>query len=534
MSDLFKPITPKITELKTGTPVIKHGDKYIVAGIGGDFIPNGVTVIPGSDGTDTSDATAVTPSDVSEGLVFYNAEGRQVGTMPDVEIEELYGGETLAVFHPGRLRETYTVNMPDGAYMTGDASSVTPEDVTEGLVFYNAEGRQTGTLRESEISLKDGTDGTIASVSAGRVMDDLDIPIPAGVYNTQDADAKASDLPLGIIAYTNTGRIEGTAEELESGAEVTLGQIDADGNFQALAFNGKNASNSGDPEAIEKYYTYNGVLPVPECGESDSGGGSADFYKCAAVDTSAKTWTGYKAVLTEGLYSFQETVTTGLTYTDIIPEIGGIYTDGTNVCIAFLNTGFPEGYVFFNSLSSFDGWDVRGATIVEDDNRSVFQTTNDYEAQSAVITTNPGVPLGNNPFSLSFWFKRTSENGSCWCGIGYGTSGGNNRVAWGLIEDYPGVTYWAHDYFQTEYSLITDTNWHHVVVTYDGEVTKNYIDGSLIWEWQTGDVGIDWEYINVGDPWENYQSNGRYADYYIYPRVLQPFEISQLLKARTV
>ena len=43
MSNIFKPITPSITELKTGTPIIKCGDKYIVAGIGGDFIPGGST-----------------------------------------------------------------------------------------------------------------------------------------------------------------------------------------------------------------------------------------------------------------------------------------------------------------------------------------------------------------------------------------------------------------------------------------------------------------------------------------------------------
>lgn len=317
----------------------------------------------------------------------------------------------------------------------------------------------------------------------------------------------------------------------EGGADVILGQVNADGRFQPLAFSGTEAANSGDPETVENYYGWNGVLPVPDNGIKV--GEATEYYKCASVDTVNKTWTGYKAVLTDGIYSFEETVTEGLTYT-IIPEIGGIYTDGTNVRIAFLNTGFPDDYVFFNSLSSFDGWDVRGATIVEDDNRSVFQTANDGEAQSAVITTNPGVPLGNNPVSLSFWFKRISENDDCWCGIGYGSSGTSNRIAWGLINDYPGVTYWAHDYFQSEFSRITDTNWHHIVVTFDGNKTKNYIDGSLVWEWEGGSVSIDWEYITIGDPWENYQSNGRYADYYIYPRVLQPHEIALLLYARTV
>ena len=58
--------------------------------------------------------------------------------------------------------------------------------------------------------------------------------------------------------------------------------MDEEGKFQALAFDGTTASNSGDPETVEEYYTYNGVLPVP-AGGSGGGGGSCDFYKCAAI-----------------------------------------------------------------------------------------------------------------------------------------------------------------------------------------------------------------------------------------------------------
>ena len=47
-----------------------------------------------------------------------------------------------------------------------------------------------------------------------------------------------------------------------------------------------------------------------------SGGTSAEYYKCASVDTSAKTWSGYKAVFdsTAGTWSFSDTVTEGLSY----------------------------------------------------------------------------------------------------------------------------------------------------------------------------------------------------------------------------
>ena len=271
---------------------------------------------------------------------------------------------------------------------------------------------------------------------------------------------------------------------------------------------------------------------------SGGGGGTGtalDFYKCTAVDTGTKTWTGYKAVLTDGAYVFEESVTTGLTYSLIVPVVGKIYTDGTTATIDSLYTGKVDGVVFFNALSSADGWELRGATVEQDDNRTVFQTVNDLSGQqSAVITTDPGVPLGNAPRSLSFWFKRTGTNESTWCGIGYGHSGGNQRIAWGLVNDYPGLTYWSHDHFQSEVGLMTDTQWHHIVVTFDGKISKCYVDNALLWTWESGEINTIWEYITIGDPWEGYQSNGRYADYYIIDHVLADWEISKLYEQRTV
>lgn len=77
-----------------------------------------------------------------------------------------------------------------------------------------------------------------------------------------------------------------------------------------------------------------------QCAEtvgSLSGGTSAEYYKCASVDTSAKTWSGYKAVQQEnGGYTFEETVTTGLTYTSVTPVVGGIYSADALVNVAFL------------------------------------------------------------------------------------------------------------------------------------------------------------------------------------------------------
>jgi hypothetical protein len=48
-----------------------------------------------------------------------------------------------------------------------------------------------------------------------------------------------------------------------------------------------------------------------------------------------KTWDGYKAVLIDGVYSFEETLTTGLTYgTSYVPVVGGIYSADTVIRVS--------------------------------------------------------------------------------------------------------------------------------------------------------------------------------------------------------
>ena len=69
-----------------------------------------------------------------------------------------------------------------------------------------------------------------------------------------------------------------------------------------------------------------------------SGGTSAEYYKCASVDTSAKTWSGYKAVFDSGTgtWSFESEATEGLEYRGLTPVVSKIYSADTTVQIAYL------------------------------------------------------------------------------------------------------------------------------------------------------------------------------------------------------
>lgn len=61
---------------------------------------------------------------------------------------------------------------------------------------------------------------------------------------------------------------------------------------------------------------------------------NADFYQC--VFCADGVWSGYKAVLEDGQYHFETTITEGLKYTNVKPEVGKIYTVDALAQIAYL------------------------------------------------------------------------------------------------------------------------------------------------------------------------------------------------------
>ena len=103
--------------------------------------------------------------------------------------------------------------------------------------------------------------------------------------------------------------------------------------------------------------------------------GGETFYKCTSVDTINKTWSGYKAVLTDGVYTFEDTVTAGLIYgAGFTPNIGNIYPDGALLTVKSVWTGkYPEDVFIYASLSSpyYEVGDGGVQTIIGDINYGV-------------------------------------------------------------------------------------------------------------------------------------------------------------------
>ena len=176
------------------------------------------------------------------------------------------------------------------------------EYIMEGLTAYARGEKITGTLPRknySKISLTPSNPSildiepyysealavsvAVTSLTVTPGKDTQDIQDHDKFYYAVFVKGDPNLIPENIVKGKTIFGVEGAADIGGNSADVTLGQVNADGDFQALSFNGTEASNSGDPEVVETYYTYNGVLPVPEYGGGGSGGGSADFYKCAEV-----------------------------------------------------------------------------------------------------------------------------------------------------------------------------------------------------------------------------------------------------------
>ena len=88
------------------------------------------------------------------------------------------------------------------------------------------------------------------------------------------------------------------------------------------------------------------VTALPE-----GGGGGCNFYLCTSVGSG--TWTGRKAVLTAGVYVFESTETTGLTYSSVTPVVGNIYSADALVTVSYVYGQMPQnGLKFYAPLKT--------------------------------------------------------------------------------------------------------------------------------------------------------------------------------------
>lgn len=170
-----------------------------------------------------------------------------------------------------------------------------------------------------------------------------------------------------------------------------------------------------------------------------SGGTSAEYYKCASVDTSAKTWSGYKAVFdsTAGTWSFESGVTAGLTYTSVTPVVGVIYTKDALVTVSMLYDKLFDGIISYYKL---DGNARDSASIYDGTANNVTYTEGksglgvSVSSDSEYIDLPKGVSLqGLAQASYSVWvFIESTPNQDFYPVVEIANSSGYTRCSVGI------------------------------------------------------------------------------------------------------
>ena len=167
------------------------------------------------------------------------------------------------------------------------------------------------------------------------------------VYNRVLTDSEITELSNEFSEGGSTGSLDTILSALDGARDTLVTAINAKG--------GSLADNATLYQCADEV----GNL---------SGGGSAEYYKCASVDTSAKTWTGYKAVFDSaaGTWSFESGVTEGLTYTSVTPVVGVIYTKDALVTVASVYTGFYATSSPLNPGSNTSGvWEITASSFLD-------------------------------------------------------------------------------------------------------------------------------------------------------------------------
>ena len=216
------------------------------------------------------------------------------------------------------------------------------------------------------------------------------------------------------------------------------------------------------------------VFPMVTSG----GGGSTDYLKCATVTSGGSTWTGYKAVLSDGVYSFESTVTSGLTYgAGFVPQVGKIYTNGALVVVDRLYQGIWIGGNILNApMDSSQTSD--GQSLITFSPTVTYNVTVGGLTGALIEYGSVKFPLNaiTANFTLSGWVKATSVIVSSLLAIG--GDGANSMVSVWMEEGYICIQYGSGA--TTTYPVSDPTAWHHYAVTKSGSTFTLYLDGVAV------------------------------------------------------
>ena len=243
--------------------------------------------------------------------------------------------------------------------------------------------------------------------------------------------------------------------------------------------------------AIPKKQVNPGDLAVKIGDEIFICGKSMQFYKCASVDTASKTWTGYRAVLKDGGYSFETELTEGLFCDEgYTPAVGAVYSGDAMIAVRGLwQNIITEGLVFRASFSSSTtaetGQDMSdlpsGCSIGELDGKTCLVYDGTYNSSDRFrkgLVADAGFAVGLGPFTVTSWvasgnFGNNQSDTYWWMG--------NNDPSIFRGRWFNGYTMIDHRDSYGHSSVKTQNNeWVFLAASRTGTDVSVYINGELV------------------------------------------------------
>ena len=475
------------------------GDADLIA----SNIKSGVTIFGvagsldvSSGGVDVSDTTA-TAGSVLSGAYFYDSTGTKTqGTIPTVSASQSANVVTIpAGYHAnsqtvtvGSAVQSQTITpgttaqvLSSGGYLVGDVTiagdaALVSANIASGVTIFGVTGSHVGGTDVSDTTATAGsvlsgsyfydssgtkTQGTIPSLASQTITPGTSAQVISAGQYLSGAQTIAGDAALIASNIVSGATIFGVA-----GSAMTSGGVDVS----------DTTAQAANVQSGYYFYTSGGVRTsgtlVP-----------TEFYKCATVDSTNHTWTGYKAVLNQdGYYEYESAATAGLLYdtAKTTPVVDKAYSDG---CLieAKLYENPADGLVFYAPLTSSIAADIGGSATVVRGSTPSFQTVGGISALRCTGDTGIDydatdyLPNGNNPRSMSFWvYVVSGELSSSQFACGYG-SDNNNAFQFAIIGSYPSI----YRPYQPSNANMTMDQWVHFVMTFDGSESKLYRNGTL-------------------------------------------------------
>ena len=165
--------------------------------------------------------------------------------------------------------------IPSGSFLNGDQiilgdANLVPSSIVSGVTIFGVRGSYTtlpvtdlyqcteiipDSWSGKKLIANNGSPEFDSTITSGLTFNGFD-PVTGMIYmvtNNQIVACLSSLIPENIKAGSEILGISGSY----SGTDVTLGVVDDNNNFQALAFDGTSAVTSGDALSTESFYTWN-------------------------------------------------------------------------------------------------------------------------------------------------------------------------------------------------------------------------------------------------------------------------------------